>query len=278
MRKHILYPLIALLLGVCGAFTYRKLLSVAVDGLLVPDDPAALILIAVCAVATVLFLLLALKSKSLQAGALYTMPCTIRAGLLLGCAAGLMFSAMLHLKTVMDVYETGGSLLSCILELVLVVLSIPTMVAAAFLAKDAKAGSGRSYNSLTVLFPVLYGWFWLIDVYRRHSANPVLGSYMFLMLAVIFLLLAAFGRSGFSFGDGKPRFTVFTCMCALFFATISLVSFFDLPTLFSTVGMMFYTAATLTALLRDLPMPEFPDPELESDSEPELETEVSDDE
>ena len=278
MRKHILYPLLALFLGVCGAFSYWSLMLGSGDGLPAPGAPAGIALIVLCMAAVALFLFLALKSKGMQGGALYTMPCTIRAGLLLGCAAGLLFSAMLHLKTVMDVYEAGGSLLSCILELALVILAIPTMVSAAFLAKDAKLGGGRSHDSLTVLFPVLYGWFWLIDIYRRHSADPILWDYLYLMMAAIFLLLASHGRAGFSFGDGKPRFTVFTCLCAIFFAPISLISYFDLPTLFTTVGLTLYTAATLTALLRDLPMPEFPDPEAESDSELELETEVSDDE
>ena len=278
MRKHIIYPLLALFLGVCGALCYWKLMLGSGDSLPAPGEPIGIALLALCGATLVLFLLLALKSKGLQGGALYTMPSTFRAVLLLGCAAGLLFSSMLHLKTVMDVMERGGSLLSCILELVLVVFAIPAMVSVAFLAKDAKAGTGRSHDSLTVLFPVLYGWFWLIDLYRRHSANPVLWDYIFLLLAAIFLLLAAFGRAGFSFGDGKPRFTVFTCLCAIFLAPLSLLSYFDLPTLLATVGMTLYAAATLTALLRDLPMPEFPNPQEESDSEFELETEVSDDE
>ena len=272
MRKHIFYPLLALLLGVCGALSYRKLLSGAVDGLPVPGDPAAVVLIVLCAAAGALFLFFTWKSKGIQGGALYTMPCTIRAALLLGCAALLLLSAVLHLKTVVEAYTMGGSLLSYVLELVLVVLSVPTVISAAFLAKDAKAGTGRSHDSLTVLFPVLYGWFWLIDVYRRHSANPVLWDYIFLLLAVISLLTAAFGRAGFSFGDGKPRLTVLSSLCALFLAPISLVSYFDLPTLLVTVGMTLYTAATLTALLRDLPMPQFPAPESE------IETEVNSDE
>lgn len=272
MRKHILSPLFALLLGVCGAFSYWKLMLGSVDGLPAPGEPASIVLIVLCVVAAALFLFFALKSKGMQGGSLYTMPCTIRAALLLGCAATLLLSAVLHLKTVVEAYTMGGSLLSYVLELVLVVLSVPTVISAAFLAKDAKEGTGRSHDSMTVLFPVLYGWFWLIDVYRRHSSNPVLWQYLFLLLAAIALLVAAHGRASFSFGDSKPRLTVFACMSALFLAPISLVSYFDLPTLLTTVGLTLYSASTLTALLRDQPMPEFPAPEFE------LETEVSDDE
>lgn len=276
MRKHVFYPLLALLLGVCGACFYRRLLLTSVDGLPLPGDPFALAVLALCAVSALLFLLLAFRTKGLQGGALYAMPCTLRALLLLLCGVTLMLSAMLHLKAVFDAYTAGGPLLSYGLEFILVVLSVPAVISTVFLAKDAKAGSGRSHDSLTVLFPVLYGWFWLIDIYRRHSADPVLWHYIFLLLAAIALLAATFARSGFSFGDGKPGLTVFCCLCALFLAPFSLVSYFDLPTLLTTVGLTFYTIATLTALLRDLPMPEFPDPDAGSDSEPELETEVSD--
>ena len=271
-KKHILYPLLALLLGVVGAFFYHKLLSGAVDGLPVPGDPAATVLLALCIVAGIVFLLLALRSKGMQGGALYAEPCIIRAAFLAIGAVLMLLSAALHLMAVMEAYTMGGPILSYLLEGILVLLSIPSIVSMVFLAKDAKEGTGRSHDSLTVLFPVLYCWFWLIDIYRHHSANPVLLDYIFLMLAVVFLLLAAFARSGFSFGDGKPRFTVFVCLCAIFLAPISLVSFFGLPTMLVIVGMTLYTAATLTALLRNLPMPEFPAPESE------LETEVSDDE
>ena len=278
LKKHILIPFYALLMGVAGSLFYRQLLTEAevLNSLPIPGSPSAIAVTIACGIALVLFLLVSFKSKGLQGGALYTAPSKVRALLLLGSAAAILFSSMLHLKTVMDVYATGVSLLSCFLELILVVLSVPTVVSAAFLAKDAKEGAGRSHGSLTVLFPVLYGWFWLIDVFRRHSPNPILWEYLFLMMAAVFLLLAAFGCAGFSFGDGKPRFTVFSCLCALFLAPISLVSYFDLPTLFTTVGLTLYTIATLTALLRNLPMPDFPAPEEES--EPELETEVSDDE
>ena len=175
-----------------------------VDGLPVYGDPAAAVVTAVCGIALLVFLFLGLKAKGMQGGALYSVPSRVRAVLLLGSAVTLLFSAILQLKTVMDVMERGGSLFSCVLEVVLVILSIPSMISFTFLAKDTNEGTGRSHDSLTVLFPVLHSWFWLIDLYRRHSGNPVLWDYLFLLMGAVFFLLATFGRSGFSFGDGKP--------------------------------------------------------------------------
>lgn len=254
MRKYIFYPLFALLLGICGAF-------LSANGL-----PAAF-LPALCIAAGVLFFLAAWNSKNLQGGALYTMPCAIRAACLLGCTAAVLLTAVLQLKTVMEAHAAGYSLLSHALELILILLAVPTVISTAFLAQDAKTGRGRSHDSLTVLFPVFYLWLWLTDVYRTSSSNPILREYVFLLLAVVFLLLAAQSRAGFSFGDGKAGFTVFTCLYAIFFAPLALLSASSLPVLFLIAGMTLYTVATLTALLRNQPMPDFPAPESEPETE-----------
>lgn len=272
MRKHILYPLLALVLGGLGAVLRMWQLSHYEAGLPARGDPASFALLALCAAAAVLFLVLAFRSKGFQAGALFTQPSPVRAGLLLACAALLLLSAVLYLKAVMDALAIKAAVSSFLLELVLAVLSVPTVVSAAYLAKNARSGYPFSRNSLTVIFPVLYCWVWLIDAYRRHTANPVLWDYVFLLLAVIALLLAAYGRSSFSFEDGKPRLTVFVSLAALFLAPIALTGQreYGLPFLCAAVGMSLYALACLSGLLLNLPMPERP--------ESEIQTEVSSDE
>lgn len=270
MRKHILYPLLALLLGVCGALSYWKLLLNPADGLPSSSEPAAMILIVLCIAAGALSLLCALRSRGMQAGALYSTGCTIRAGLLLGSAGLLLVSTMLQLLDVMGSVSGGASPFSLLLELILIVVSIPTVVCIAFLAKDAKTGGGRSHGSLTVVIPIFYCWVWLIEVYRHHTADPILWNYVFLLMAVVFLLISICTRAGFSFGDGRPRLAVFSSMAAIFLAPISLISFSGLSTLCATLGLTLYVAVFLSGLLRNVPMPEL--------SESEIQTEVSDDE
>lgn len=269
-KKIILYPLLALVLGGLGAALRMWQFSHYADGLPAEGDPASLALLVLCGAAAVLFLVLALGSKEVQAGALYTRPSPIRAGLLLACAGLLILSAVFYLKNVLEGRAAGAALSASILELLLALVSIPTVVSAAYLAKDSRSGYGFSYNSLTVVFPILYCWVWLIDAYRRHTANPVLWDYVFLLLAVIALLLAAYGRAGFSFGDGKPRMTVFVSLSALFLVPIALTGHYGAASLFAILAMALYALSSLTGLLQNEPMPDFP--------ESEQQTEVSADE
>lgn len=270
MRKHILLPLLALVLGGLGAALRMWQRAGYVDGLPVHGSPATLLLLILCAAAALLFLVFARKAGGMQAGALYSAGSPIRAALLLVCAALLLFATMLQVKGVMDALSAGNTFFVLLLELLLILFAIPSLVCIAFLAKDAKTGEGRSYRSLTVVVPIFYCWVWFIEVYRHHTADPILWDYIFLLLATAFLLICVSLRGGFSFGDSKPRLAVFCGLTALFLMPAALVDFYGLPTLFITLGLTLYTLVFLSGLLRNVPMPELPNPEIQ--------TEVSSDE
>lgn len=249
MRKSILCPALALILGGLGAALRMQQLAQYENGLPPVDSPVSLLLTLLCAAAAVLFLVLAFQSGGCPSDCAFSDSHPIRAGLLLASAALMLLSAVFYLKDVMDSQAAGEPVSVLLLELILVILSVPAVISMAFLGKDAKEGGGRSRNSLTVVAPVLYCWVWLIEAYRRHTANPVLWDYVFLLLAVIALLVAVFGRSSFAFGDGRPRLTVFSGLAALFLVPIALIDWYGLAHLAATAGMTLYVLTTVNAVL-----------------------------
>ncbi len=280
MKHHILYPLLSLFLGGLGAVLYLWQRSGYQDGLPADGHPASLALLALSALACILFLFLTIRGREFRPGAFYTGSYPARASLLLACAALLLLSSMYYLRNVLDALTVGtmylsslpelarvvlSVLTSSLLECILIIISIPTSVSIIFLAKDTKEGRGSSHNSLMVVMPVLYCWVWLIDAYRRYTGNPVLWDYVFLLLTIIALLLSAQCRASFSFSDGKPRLALFSSLCALFLVPISLFGDYGLASMFTTMAMALYTLSTLIGLLRDVPIPSPPPSEIPSE-------------
>ena len=142
------------------------------------------------------------------------------------------------------------------MELALTVLSVPAVISLAFLATDARKGSGKAMGSATAVFPALFCCAWLLDIYRTNTTNPIISDYIFLLAAGISLPLAAIGRAGFSFGNGKTASTVFFAQCALFFIPLALTHKLSAAAVLTAAATALFALDTLIGLLRDLPMPE----------------------
>lgn len=263
MRKYTLCPLVALALGCGGAALRMWQESCYADGFPPKGHPSSLLLLAALLLAALLAALVARGARSVRPGGLFFGGGPVGVLLPVLSAVGFLLAAMLHLAHIALLTGFGPDsavsplrlILASPLELLLAVLSVPTVVCLFFLARDAGSGEGRALNSLSVLFPAAYGWVWLIDLYRRSVSDPILWDYVFLMLAVAALLIAAMGRAGFSFADGSPFLTVFFGLLGLFLAPIAFVQASDLSTRFSLAAMSLYVLAGLLGLLKDLPMP-----------------------
>lgn len=281
MRKYTLCPLVALALG-CGGAALRMWQEGRYVGDFPPSgDLSSLLLVALCVLAALLSGLAAWRLKDFRAGALFSGRNPLSAGLLGLSAVFLLGCAIFHFAHIAAITGLGPDaqvspiriLTAAPLELLLTAVAIFTVVCLAFLARDALAGEGRSHGSLTTLFPAAYGWIWLIDLYRRSVSDPILWDYVFLMLAVIFLLLAAMGRAAFSFADGSAWQMIGIGLFGLFLAPIAFVQAQDTATLFALGAMTLYALAALFGLLKNQPMPEAT-PEITT----EIETEESSDE
>ena len=265
MRKYILCPLAALALG-CGGAALRMC------GFTLP-------LMLLCAVAVALFALWALLSKNCRGGGLFTCDGFLTPVVLILAAALLAVSAMFRLAHAATLAGVGPDsqvpplliLTTAPMDVALALLAVPAVVALAFLAKEIRAGGEKLLGSAAVVFPALFCWVWLIDLYRSNTSDPVISHYIFLMAAVIFFLLTALGRAGFAFKDGNPRFTLFSGLCAIALFPI-LLTHDPAPVLVLTAAAFFlYALCTVTGLLRNLPLPQTaPETEIETETETEV--------
>lgn len=279
MRKYTLCPLVALALGCGGAALRMWQESRYVDGFPPAGDLSSLLLIGLCVPAALFAFLVARGARNFRAGALFAAPSRTGAALIALSALAFLGAAMSHLLHIIRITGIGPDvqippiliLTAAPLELLQAVMAVPTVVCLAFSAKDAWLGEGRTLNSITTLFPAAYGWVWLIDLYRRSVSDPILWDYVFLMLAEISLLLAATGRAGFSFADGKPFLTVLFGLSGLYLTPIAFLQATGLAARLSLLALALYALAALLGLLKDQPMPEIP-------SDIILETEESSDE
>lgn len=265
MRNRILPPVLAILLGFTAALMRLWQRSASLGGLPRAGHLSTALLLALCAVAALYFLTAVLRLKP-EAPAAAPPPLSPAQRILFFLSALMTaFSLLSYLKQVMSSLLSrqgvGPVLLECILSLAAILALLSLLYPALIPLRTAK---GDSYAAL---FPAVYGWMWLIDVYRKHTANPVLWDHVFLLLAAIALLMAAFWRAGFSFGQGRPRLTAYAALCGLFLVPIALAGDHDTPSLCIALSLGLYA---LTVLLWP-PVP--PDvPAEKTDDEPAPET------
>ena len=79
----------------------------------------------------------------------------------------------------------------------------------------------RTKLALSVV-PVLFMCFWLILLYRQNASNPVLLSYSYSCLAIMFAALGLYYTCGFVFCKPAPGKTIFSSLAAIYFCFVTL--------------------------------------------------------
>lgn len=239
MRKSVLYPTLALGLGLAAALLrlwHRAGYDAA--GLPVPFAVPSLVLSAFLGLCAGAFLYLALaQPETLEhqdsalprgrlAAAIYA-----AAGVLVlaGGALNLLdflrgylaYSQTLFVSAVEQKEALRRFLSADLVTGVVALAAVPASVALLVRAKEIRAEAVRP-RPFAALMPAVFCWLWLIKDFRQHTSNPVLWDYVLLLLAIIMLLISAYERAGFAFGVGKPRRSVFSSMTALLLAVAAL--------------------------------------------------------
>lgn len=240
MRKSVLYPTLALVLGAAAAALrmWQRTSGYDESGLPVPFALPSIVLavfLLLCAGAVLYAALRRPKALEEQKNAL---PQGDLPALLLAAAGVLVLIAgMLSLLDFFRSYLAFSQVLyatqreqrealrvflsNSLLTGVLALACVPTTVALLVRARKAKQGAAES-RTFPVMMPSILGWLWLIDVYRGHTSNPILWDYVLLLLAAVALLVSAYERAGFAFGAGKPRRSVFSSLAALILSVAAL--------------------------------------------------------
>lgn len=259
---------LAVTLGALGAALrmWHRASSYDGAGLPISGTPATLVLplfFILCVLGCILFALRQPISLSDQSAAV---PRGALAAALLAAAGVLVLAGgLLELKRFADGYlevsqavyfsakEESNAMrlffLSRALSLVMSLASIPAAAALLYHAKRAKAGAEGPCSTFAVLMPSLFAWLWLIETYRRHTANPILWDYVLLLLAAVALLLSAYSRAGFRFGLGKPWPALSLSLLAVLFACAAVPDAGSLATALILAALTLHAAVELYALL-----------------------------
>lgn len=240
MRKSVLYPTLALVLGAAAAALrmWQRTSGYDESGLPVPFALPSIVLavfLLLCAGAALCAALRRPKALEEQKNALpqgdYPALLLATAGVLVLIAGMLnlldffrsylafsqvLYSSQLEQREALRVF-LSNSLLTGVLALA----CVPAAVALLVRARQARQGAAES-RTFPVMMPSILCWLWLIDVYRGHTSNPILWDYVLLLLAAVALLVSAYERAGFAFGAGKPRRSVFSSLAALILSVAAL--------------------------------------------------------
>lgn len=109
-----------------------------------------------------------------------------------------------------------------IIDIIFLAFSAISAISVTFFAIEMYQDSRRSAPYALSVAPTLFMCFWLIFIYRQNASNPVLLSYIYQCLAVVFSALGFYFTSGFLYGKPAPGRATITYYASVFFCLITL--------------------------------------------------------
>ena len=251
--KKILLPALSVVFGALGLVLRQLQLHTGFDaaGLPTPGAPIHMALPALSAVFLLLaaMLLLPVRGKKValtydeafrcENNVGYMMVCVLTVALFL-CGTGL--GALAYMRRELPNF----------LHLVLGVLMVASGYCLMMMGRNNYRALGEGRCRASLLLPAYTCAFWLILTYQQVSGEPILQSYIYRLLAVIFSLLAFYFMSGFSFEKGKPFVTLWSFLGAVYFSTLSLLDDRNWMAVAFLAAMLLYFTTHSAVLLNNL--------------------------
>ena len=122
-------------------------------------------------------------------------------------------------KHIVDLNALGAIPLS---EVYFSVLSGLSAISAALFAIEMYQDPRRKSRFALSIVPSVFMCFWLILLYMRNSANPILLSYCYQCLAIIASTLGFYYTSGFVYNRPSPAKTTFAYLASIYFCFVTL--------------------------------------------------------
>ena len=217
-------PLFALLAGVAGFYIRLQELWSVIDARTgLPQRGAALTLTLIAL--TVAFILLLLifsicvsKRYKSPEGFEYAFGTEMLSYPVMFAIIGIIWIGA-SVKYYIDLSAAGNA---TIIEIYFSAFSVLAAISTALCALVVYQGSvGKTKHALCVI-PVLFMCFWLVLMYRENATNPVLLSYAYFCLAIMFATLGFYFTAGFLFNKPASGKTVFCSLTAVYFCLITL--------------------------------------------------------
>ena len=223
MRKYaFIMPSLALIAGVVGFSLRRRELDTVFDAVTgLPERGAGvtsgLIMLSVAVLFVGLIFSIATKVK-------YNSPQGFENAFGVRSAAYPLFFMVVGLvwfaAAVLHFFNTESA--ETIAELYFSVLAGLAAISSIFFAVEVFTNPERKLKLGLSVVPTLFTCFWLILLYRRNAANPVLLIYVYHCLALIAATASFYLYAGFVFNKSTPGKTIFFCIASIFFCTVTL--------------------------------------------------------
>ena len=205
-----------LVLAILGFFLRKHQLVAAFDPMGLPTGQGVWGLVIVCVLALAAFLAVSLQKQS-RPGSADNFPPSRTMVILSVLAAGLLIAGNVTALTAEIPMATPVNQMMTRFTAILGIVSGLCFVGAAAGQYKEKKPSSALY-----LLPVVYYILQMIFNFKGWSTDPIILDYCFKLFSLIFVMLAVFHVSGFAFGSGRCRITLFLCLCGVFFSVVAL--------------------------------------------------------
>ena len=224
MKKGIYYAILALVLGAACFGLRRWQMATDFDALGLPVPGAAtwaLAGVATLSLALFVALLLPLKGASRWDAVLGERKLTPLYG-----GAALFAAALVPLLRLRGGEIDDVAVFVVAAKVIPVLMAVGTVLTAVGLCFAAAGGALRGQY---LVMPTLFGCFWTVGAYHDHGTDPVIGHFLWLILAVVSSTMAWYELTGLSMNRGHARRAFFLCLCTVLFSLTALAGGVSLP-------------------------------------------------
>jgi len=124
--------------------------------------------------------------------------------------------------TIMHFISTNPHTIQLNADLVFTILSILAAVSVMIFSVEVYKDPRRKIVKSWIIAPILFSTFWLGLMYRENVANPILLSYAYYALALIFSVLSFYYLSGFIFHKPSVSKLIFVSFSSIYFCFVTL--------------------------------------------------------
>ena len=110
----------------------------------------------------------------------------------------------------------------------------------------------RKFLSLLSIIPTLFMCYWLILIYRDNASNPVLLSYAYMCLAIVFSSIGLYFSSGFAIGKTVIGKAIVGYIGATYFCMVTLADDISMSLKLIIGAIAFMNLFNLSSLIRNL--------------------------
>ncbi len=103
-------------------------------------------------------------------------------------------------------------------QFVLALLSAFTAIAMLVILWATVLGQLKTPYGFYMTIPIFWASFWIVLDFGQHAANPIVLSYVYSLLAIIFTTLALYSAAGFFFKQSRVRATKLYTILGIYFS------------------------------------------------------------